>query len=45
MAELRARIERRRARGQDASEATLEVLERQLEVVEPLNDDEIRLPD
>ena len=47
VAELRARIERRRARGQDASEATLEVLERQLEVVEPLNDDEqtLRLPD
>ncbi len=42
-AELARRIEARRARG-DASEATLEVLERQRGYLEPLGDDEAVLP-
>lgn len=37
---LRARILRRQARGKDASEATLAVLEQQLRILEPLGDDE-----
>jgi len=41
---LRQRIARRQARGSDPSEATLEVLERQLQSIEPLGDDEPRLP-
>jgi predicted kinase len=35
-AQLRERIEARRALGQDASEATLEVLAQQIQVLEPL---------
>ena len=37
---LRARIEARRARGHDASEATLEVLEQQMLWIETLGPDE-----
>lgn len=39
-AQLRERIEARRALGQDASEATLEVLAQQTQVLEPLTADE-----
>lgn len=42
VAVLRERIERRLAKGRDASEATVQVLEQQLQVVEPLDDDERR---
>jgi aminoglycoside phosphotransferase family enzyme/predicted kinase len=42
VAVLRERIERRLAKGRDASEATVQVLEQQLQVVEPLGDDERR---
>lgn len=38
--ELRRRISERQSRGDDASEATLEVLDRQLQWIEPLGDDE-----
>lgn len=44
LAVLRQRIAQRQAHGRDPSEATLEVLERQLQWVEPLGDDEPRLP-
>jgi len=40
---LRQRIMARQAAGKDASEATVEVLERQLQWIEPLGDDEIAL--
>ena len=45
--ELRRRITERQAGGRDASEATLDVLEKQLQWIEPLGDDEraLRLPD
>ncbi|HPP46435.1 MAG TPA: AAA family ATPase, partial [Accumulibacter sp.] len=44
--QLRTRIQRRLARGRDASEATLAVLERQFERIEHLSDEEraLRLP-
>jgi aminoglycoside phosphotransferase family enzyme/predicted kinase len=38
--ELRQRVQQRQARGQDASEATLEVLEQQLQTLQPLGADE-----
>ena len=38
--QLQTRIEARRALGQDASEATLDVLTQQMQVLEPLNMDE-----
>ena len=41
---LRQRIAQRQAQGGDPSEATLEVLEQQLRWIEPLGDDEPRLP-
>ena len=41
---LRERIAARQARGGDPSEATLDVLERQLQWIEPLSADEPRLP-
>jgi aminoglycoside phosphotransferase family enzyme/predicted kinase len=41
---LRQRITHRQARGRDPSEATLDVLEQQLQSIEPLGDDEPRLP-
>lgn len=41
---LRQRIARRQAKGTDPSEATQEVLERQLQWIEPLGEDEPRLP-
>ena len=41
---LRQRIAARQAAGNDPSEATLEVLERQLQWIEPLGPDEPRLP-
>ncbi|MCW8908533.1 MAG: AAA family ATPase [Sedimenticola sp.] len=40
-AELRARVAKRQAAGDDPSEATLEVLRRQLETAQPLNDQEL----
>ena len=43
LAVLRQRIAQRQAHGRDPSEATLEVLERQLQWIEPLGDDEPRL--
>lgn len=42
VAVLRERIERRLAKGRDPSEATVQVLEQQLQTVEPLSDDERR---
>ena len=41
---LRQRITARQASGQDPSEATLAVLERQLQWIEPLGQDEPRQP-
>jgi uncharacterized protein len=41
---LRQRITQRQARGGDPSEATLQVLEQQLQWIEPLGNDEPRLP-
>ena len=41
---LRQRIAARQSAGQDPSEATLEVLTQQLQWIEPLGDDEPRLP-
>ncbi len=41
---LRQRIAHRQARGHDPSEATLDVLERQLQWIEALGEDEPRLP-
>jgi predicted kinase len=38
--QLRQRIQARSALGHDASEATLEVLERQIRTIEPLGADE-----
>ena len=40
---LRERIVARQRAGQDASEATVEVLERQRQWIEPLQDDELAL--
>ena len=38
--QLRARIQERQAQGHDASEATVEVLEQQMQWIEPLEPDE-----
>jgi predicted kinase len=38
--QLRARIQARQAQGHDASEATVEVLEQQMQWIEPLEPDE-----